>query len=69
MRHTKRATITIDGAIIVVRGYVRDVLRAAGLKPIQNVRGFLLDRHRLPDVVAALEAAGYVVTVSEVVDQ
>lgn len=64
----KPASITHDSAARVfrVKGYgVRDVLRAAGMKPIQTVGGFLLDLYRLPDAVAALEHAGYRVSMRE----
>jgi hypothetical protein len=64
----RRASITVEPRIIAVKGYVRDVLRDAGMKPIPVAkRGFLLDRHRMADAVAALENAGYAVTVVEAV--
>lgn len=66
----RRATVTVEARIIFVRGFVRDVLRAAGLKPIAaGKRGFMLDRDRLGDSVAVLERAGYAVTVVESVDR
>ena len=62
-----RATITTELTTIAVRGYVRDVLRGAGLKPMYARRGWILDRHRQADALAALERAGYVVTLTEAV--
>lgn len=62
----RRASITVEPRIIYVRGYVRDVLRDAGMKPLAaGKRGFMLDRTRLADSVAALERAGYGVTIAE----
>lgn len=61
----RRATITTEPTTIAVRGYVRDVLRDAGLKPMFARRGWVLDLRRLPDALAALERAGYVVKVVE----
>ena len=60
-----RANVTVDDKVIVVRGYVRDVLRGAGLKPMYagDSRGWVLDHGRLPDTLAALELAGFTVTV------
>ena len=67
-RTFKGAWITTedDRAVFVVKGRgCADVLRRDGLKPMWSVsrRGFVLDLHRLPDAVASLEWAGYVVRV------
>ena len=61
----RRATITTESTTIAVRGYVRDVLRTAGLKPMWAQRGWILDLWRLPDALAALELAGYVVIITD----
>lgn len=64
-KRAKVAWVTVDPnrPTILVRGYVADELRRAGLKPLWSAsrRGFLLDASRLPDATAALEHAGYTV--------
>lgn len=66
-RQGKRArVITRTGHnIVLVRGWkTGEVLRGAGWRPIYSGTGggWTLDLHRLPDAVAALEHAGYDVT-------
>ena len=63
----KPASITVDGGVFLVRGYVRDTLRSAGLKPIWSGagRGWVLDVHTMPDALASLEHAGFHVTTRE----
>jgi hypothetical protein len=43
---------------IIVKGNAKMILQAGGFKPIYvgTVRGFLLDRERLPDILAYLES-------------
>lgn len=64
-RTYKPVTVTVDGKVIIVRGYVRDILRSAGLKPLWSsvTKGFVLDVGKMPDALAALEYAGLRVTV------
>lgn len=66
-RPYKPAAIVVDDRVILVRGYVRDTLRSAGLRPIWSGsgRGWLLDVHKMPDATALLEDAGFHVTVRE----
>lgn len=55
------------GRTIVVTGYrAADLCRAAGLKPLWNgvSRGYVLDAHRLPDVLARAEHEGRPVTIT-----
>lgn len=54
----RKITIEPDGNIVVIRGYkVADIARAAGLKPTYSASagGWMLDRTRLPELVAWLE--------------
>jgi hypothetical protein len=58
------AVVVVDAAVITVRGHqVRDCLRRARMRPIyvhgRDAQGWVLDRRRLGDAVAALERGGY----------
>ena len=60
----RSAVVVVDTDVITVRGYeVRDTLRRARMRPIHVVTtgGWMLDRKRLGDAVAALERAGHAV--------
>jgi len=51
-------TLTPDGNVIVLRGYrVAQLARQAGLRPTfaGSVGGWMVDAHRLPDLVAWLD--------------
>jgi hypothetical protein len=67
-RAFKGAWITTEDArgVFILKGRgSAQVLRHEGMRPMWSGsrRGFLLDLYRLPDAVAALEWAGYVVRV------
>lgn len=62
----KNAVVETHDRVIVVRGKdAGDALRSAGRKAlwVGTVRGWMLDRRHEADVLALLEAAGYVVRV------
>ena len=64
----RRAAILVDEDTITIKGpAIFDTLRPVGIRPIfaGTVGGWMLHRRRLPDALAALEAAGYRVTVVE----
>lgn len=68
MSRPRTAKVSVESRVIVVTGWqVARVLTDAGLKPIYagTVKGWMLDRHRLGDVLAALENKGIVVDVGE----
>jgi hypothetical protein len=72
----RNAAVLVEDTTITVKGYVADVLLAARFKPlfVSTVGGFMVDRRkrgldRLPDLLAALDAAGYHVTVTEAGDR
>lgn len=60
------AVVVVDAATITVRGpKVRECLRRARMRPIyvhgRDAQGWVLDRRRLGDAVAALERENYAV--------
>ena len=52
--------IAQDGRTIVVRGNAAHVLQVGGFRGIYvgTVRGWMLDSHRLPDLLAYLDSRG-----------
>lgn len=61
-----RISITLDGRIAVIRGWrAVDLIRDAGCKPLYagTVGGWMIDRHRLGDLLAYLEQRSIAVTV------
>lgn len=61
-----RIIATLDGRIVVFTGWrVAELLKEAGAKPIYagTVGGWMIDRHRLGDVLAYLEQRNISVTV------
>ena len=67
MRTTKPLTIVERETTIVVLGNAKLVLETGHFRGIYagTVQGWILDRHRLPDLLAYLDSrrVGYVVTV------
>lgn len=65
----RRAAVLVDEDTITIKGpAIFETLRPARLRPIYvggQLGGWVLDRRRLPDVLAALDAAGYVVRIVE----
>ena len=58
------AVVVVDAETITVRGpQVRECLRHARMRPIYvgTSQGWMLDRRRLPDALAALQRASYAV--------
>jgi hypothetical protein len=67
-RSPRRATVHADADTVVIRGRgVRDVLRRASMKPLYagTIQGWMLDRRRLDDALAALDRAGYAVMLED----
>jgi len=61
----KRITVTLDGRVAVFKGWqVAELIKEAGAKPIYagTVGGWMIDRHRLADVLAYLDERNIAVT-------
>jgi hypothetical protein len=57
----RTVTVTVEERVVVVTGWhAGTILRAEGLRPIYagTRHGWMLDRHRLPDVLAILQHRG-----------
>ncbi|GAA1543527.1 hypothetical protein [Nocardioides humi] len=71
MSTRRRITVTLDGRVAIFRGWrVAELIKDAGAKPIfsrsaGSAGGWMIDRHRLGDVLAYLEQRGLAVTVDE----
>ncbi|MBM0128058.1 hypothetical protein [Pimelobacter simplex] len=67
MSTRRRITVTIDGRVAIFKGWqVAALLKEAGTKPIYagTVAGWMIDRHRLADVLAYLDERNIAVTIS-----
>ena len=65
----KAARVSVETRVIVVTGWkVGNVLNDAGIRAVYvgTVKGWMVDRHNLGNVLAVLDRAGYDAQVSEV---
>ncbi|MFC7503205.1 hypothetical protein ACOACQ_17695 [Nocardioides sp. CPCC 206347] len=67
MSTRNRVTVTLDGRVAVVRGWrAADLIKEAGGKAIYagSAGGWMVDRHRVSDLLAYLEQRNIAATVS-----
>lgn len=61
----RRVTITESDGVATVRGWqARELLTSAGIRPTFVHGGWMIDAHRVPDLLAALERRGIAAEVS-----
>lgn len=69
MSTRNRVTVTLDGRVAVVRGWrAADLIKESGGKPIYagTLGGWMVDRHRVSDLLAYLELRNIAATVTDV---